>query len=80
MDFHLKNDVLWFKERLCVANITEHKKEVMKEAHNSTFTTYLGNTKMYHDMKAYFGWIRMKRVVANFVDRCLTSQRVKTEH
>ena len=72
MDFHLKNDVLWFKERLCVANITEHKKEVMKEAHNSTFIAYAVSTKMCHDMKTYFWWIGMKRDVVDFVARCLS--------
>ena len=52
----------------------------MKEVHNSTFTTYPGSTKMHNGMKTHFWWLGTKRDVVDFVARCLTCQRVKTEH
>jgi len=41
-DFHLKEGVLWHKGRLCVLDVVELNKEVMKEAHNSTSLLILG--------------------------------------
>jgi len=63
---------------LCVPNVMECKKDLMKEAHNSTFTTHIGSTKMYHDLKTLFWWTGMKRDMADFVAGCLTCKRKKT--
>ncbi|KAK6151020.1 hypothetical protein DH2020_015952 [Rehmannia glutinosa] len=35
---------------------------------------------MYKDLKQNYWWVNMKNQVAEFVARCLTCQRVKTEH
>jgi len=53
-DFHLKEDVFWYKGISCVPNVVELKREVMKESHNSNFTTHPRSTKMYHDLKTHF--------------------------
>jgi len=79
-DFALHGDMLWYYNRLCVPNVPNLRKELLKEAHDSTLTTHPGSTKMYHDLKAYFGWIWMKKDIADYVPRCLTCQKVKTEH
>jgi len=35
---------------------------------------------MYKDLKKYFWWDNMKRKIADYVDKCVTYQRVKVEH
>jgi len=60
--------------------LPELNKELLKEAHDSTIFTHHGSTKMYNDLKRHFWWIGMQRHIADYVARCLTSQRVKTEH
>jgi len=35
---------------------------------------------VYRDLKQYFWWGNMKREIAEYVDRCLTCQKVKQEH
>ena len=35
---------------------------------------------MYRDLKQYFWWDNMKREIAEYVDWCLTCQRIKAEH
>ena len=79
-EFSLKNGMLWFQDRLCVPNIFELKKEILKEAHDSTLMTHPGNTKMYQDLKRNHWWTGMKMEVAKYVARCLTCQKVKIEH
>ena len=61
-DFHLKDGVLLYIERLCMPYFAELKKEVMKEAHNSTFTIHPDSTKMYHNLKLIFGRSAQKQM------------------
>ena len=79
-EFTLKEGVLRFRGRLCVPKIDKLREELLKESHKSTLSTHPGSTKMYHDLKSLCWWPGMKKDIAEFVARCLTCQRVKTEH
>jgi len=72
--------VLKFRNRLCVCNDSELKNELLKESHDPALTTYPGSTNMYRDLKSHYWWSGMKKDIADYVARCLTCQRVKTEH
>ena len=52
-EFSIQNEVLWHGSRLFVPKIITLKKELLKEAHNSTLTTHPGGTKMHHDLKTH---------------------------
>jgi len=52
--FSIKNEVLWYGDRLCVPNVTALKKELLKKAHSSTLVVHFGSTKMYHDLKTHY--------------------------
>ena len=47
IDFIIENDVLKFGHRLCVPQVAELKDEIVREAHNTPYTMYLGSTKIY---------------------------------
>jgi hypothetical protein len=72
--------VLWYKGRICVANVKELKAKILCEAHESTYSIHPGGNKMYHDLKATYQWYGMKRHVTEYVALCDTCQRVKAEH
>jgi hypothetical protein len=55
------------------------KDEVLREAHESRFTTHPGSTKMYRDLKKYNWWPNMKREISEFMSNCGIYQ-VKIEH
>jgi len=76
-DFALREDVQWYHNRLCVPNAVNLRKELLKEAHNSTLTTHPGSTKMYHDPKIHFWWIGKKRDSADYVTRCQLVKRLR---
>ncbi|KAA0056645.1 ty3-gypsy retrotransposon protein [Cucumis melo var. makuwa] len=61
------DDGLTFKGRLCVAEDSAIKTELLTEAHNSPFTMHPGSTKVYQDLKSVYWWRNMKREVADFV-------------
>ena len=79
-DFTLKEGLLRYRGRLCAPRNAQLKKELLKESHDSTLSTHPGSTKIYRDLKSYYWWSGMKKDIAEYVARCLTCQRVKTEH
>ena len=79
-DFSLSDGVLRFKNRLCVANCPDLKRELLQASHASTFSTHPGSTKMYKDLKTHYWWLGMKKDIADYVAQCLTCQQVKAEH
>ena len=45
---------LLYQGRLCVPTIEDLRKEILMEAHNSSFAMHPGGTKMYQDLKQHF--------------------------
>ncbi|KAF8082285.1 hypothetical protein N665_0838s0001 [Sinapis alba] len=66
--------------RVSVPDDRNLKEEIMGQAHKSKFSVLPGATKMYHDLKRYYHWIRMKVDIAEWVSKCPTCHLVKAEH
>jgi hypothetical protein len=56
--------VVWFKDRLCVPDITSIQELILKEAHETPYSIHPGSEKMYQDLKKRFWWYGMKREIA----------------
>ena len=67
-------------QRMCVPEYGELKRDIIEEAHSSTYAMHPSSTKMYRTLKEHYWWNGMKKEIASFVSRCLTCQQVKTEH
>ena len=67
-------------QRLCVPDVGDVRREIMEEAHSSTYDMHPGSIKMYHTLKEHYWRKGMKRDIAEFVSRCLTCQQVKADH
>ena len=61
-----EDEVIRHGKRLWVPNEVGLMKEIIKEAHSSTYSIHPGSTKMYKDLKQHFWWINMKRDIAEF--------------
>jgi len=80
-DFRLdENSVLMFRDRVCVPDVLELKRQILDESHRSSLSIHLGATKMYQDLKRLFWWPGMKKEIAEFVYACLVCQKSKIEH
>jgi hypothetical protein len=80
-DFHEDAEgVVWFKDRLCVPDITSIRELILKEAHETAYSIHPGSEKMYQDLKKRFWWYGMKREIAEYVARCNSCQRIKAKH
>ena len=76
--FNVSNDgVLRFGNRLCVPNDFALKKEIVEEAHRTSYSVHPSSTKMYRDIRETYWWNNMKREIAQFVEQCLTCQQIK---
>ena len=60
-----------------VPHLTDLREEILREFHCSRFVVYLGDKKMYRDIRSQYYWNGMKRHVGDFVRRCLPCQQVK---
>lgn len=79
-DFRLEDEILYFRDRLCVPNVGHFKNQIMIEVHHTRYSMHPSSTKMYQNLRGRFWWNNMKREVAGFVARCLTCQKVKAKH
>ncbi|GKE65051.1 putative reverse transcriptase domain-containing protein, partial [Tanacetum coccineum] len=53
---------------------------IMNEAHKSKYSVHPGADKMYYDLRDRYWWPSIKKDIAEYVSRCLTFLKVKTEH
>jgi hypothetical protein len=72
--------MLWFRERLVVPRREALKKKILDEAHTLRYSIHLRSTKMYHDLRQLFWWMRMKREAARYVYECDTYRKVKADY
>ncbi|XP_057248255.1 uncharacterized protein LOC130590229 [Beta vulgaris subsp. vulgaris] len=81
-DFEIHEDgSLRMEGRWCIPEACEDLKlKIMEEGHNSPYSMHPGGDKLYKDLKKNFWWARMKLDIAEFVSKCLTCQKVKSEH
>jgi hypothetical protein len=42
---------IWFKNRICVPNVGDLRKTILREAHDSAYSIHPGSTNMYQDLK-----------------------------
>jgi len=81
VDFRLdENGVLMFPDRVCVSDVLELKKRILKEGNKSSLSIHPRETKMYQDLKRLFWWPGMKKNIAEFVYACLVCQKSKIKH
>ncbi|GJT27236.1 reverse transcriptase domain-containing protein [Tanacetum coccineum] len=52
----------------------------MDEAHKSKYFVHPGADKMYYDLRDRYWWPGMKKDIAEYVSKCLTCLKVKSEH
>jgi hypothetical protein len=71
---------LWFKDRLVVLKKGALKKKILDEAHASRYSIHPSSTKMYHDLRQQFRWIRMQCEIARYVLECDTCRKVKADY
>jgi len=75
-----KDDILRFKERICIPWSHVLRKMLLEEGHKSHLSIHPSMTKMYKDLKATFWLTGMKTNVADYVASCLVCQKAKIEH
>jgi hypothetical protein len=73
-------ETIWFRNRICMPDVGDLRKTILREAHDSACSIHPGSTKMYQDLKQWYWWYGMKRDVAAHVALCDTYHRVKAEH
>nr|GEW99066.1 putative reverse transcriptase domain-containing protein [Tanacetum cinerariifolium] len=71
---------IYFFDCIWIPSVGGVWKLIMDEAHTSRYSIHSGEDKMYYDLRDLYWWPGMKRNVAEYVSRCLTCSKIKTEH
>ncbi|GKD10693.1 putative reverse transcriptase domain-containing protein [Tanacetum coccineum] len=53
---------------------------IMHESHKSKYSIHPVLNKMYQDLKKLYWWPNMKAAISTYVNKCLTSAKVKAEY
>nr|GEU45154.1 putative reverse transcriptase domain-containing protein [Tanacetum cinerariifolium] len=67
------------KNQTCLPLFGNLRDLIMHEYHKSTYSIHPGSDKIYQDLKKLYCWPNMKAITAEYVGKCLTCSRVKTE-
>ncbi|GJU62272.1 putative reverse transcriptase domain-containing protein [Tanacetum coccineum] len=70
----------YFFDRIWIPSVGGVRKLIMDEAHTSRYSVHPGADKMYYDLRDLYWWPGMKRDIAEYVSRCLTCSKTKSEH
>ena len=62
--------MLRIMQKIVVPNQDGLHEFILKESHRATYMAHLRVQKMYANLKQIFFWARMKKDVANFVEKC----------
>nr|GEZ54350.1 putative reverse transcriptase domain-containing protein [Tanacetum cinerariifolium] len=64
---------IYFFDRIWIPSVGGVRKLIMDEAHTSRYSIHPGADKMYYNLRDLYWWPGMKRDIAEYVSRCLTS-------
>ncbi|GKD64208.1 putative reverse transcriptase domain-containing protein, partial [Tanacetum coccineum] len=71
---------LYLTKRIWVLVYSNLRTLIMKEAHTTKYSVHPGADKMYYDLRDLYWWPGMKKDIALYVSKCLTSSKVKAKH
>ena len=49
-----EDELLYYRDQVCVPNDSELKKFILEEAHSGSFAIHAGSMKMYQDLKTSY--------------------------
>ncbi|KAD0416723.1 hypothetical protein E3N88_44297 [Mikania micrantha] len=79
--FETKQDgVIYFQDRVWIPAVDELRTLILDVAHKTRYSIHPGADKMYQDLRSFYRWPGMKKVVATYVGKCLTCAKVKAGH
>lgn len=76
-DYDLKDGLIYFKNRLWLAEDSNLITKILEEYHNSVFGGHLGVDRTFHRIRNVFIWKGMRHSIKKFVDSCVNCQRMK---
>ncbi|GJS83479.1 putative reverse transcriptase domain-containing protein [Tanacetum coccineum] len=71
---------IYFFDRIWIPSVGGVRKLIIDEAHTTRYSVHPGADKMYYDLRDLYWWPGMKRDISDYVSKCLTCSKIKTEH
>ncbi|GJX61179.1 reverse transcriptase domain-containing protein [Tanacetum coccineum] len=71
---------LHYMDRIWIPLVGGVKTKIMDNAHKTRYSMHPRVDKMYYNLRDIYWWPSMKKEIAIYVSKCLTSAKVKAEH
>ena len=71
---------LRYQGRLCILDVGDLRRQILKETYDLRDSIHLGFTKMYHELREIYWLNALKSYIVGFVDKCPNSQQIKAKH
>ncbi|XP_070010536.1 uncharacterized protein [Nicotiana sylvestris] len=71
--------VMRLQGRICVSNVDGLRELILENAHSSQYSIHPCVTKMYHNLKQYYWWQKMKKDIVRLVGTNSTSASIRTK-
>ena len=78
--FEWRNDILWYKGRICLSPTSRFKTKVLIDSHDSLAAGHVGFFKTHYNVRQYFYWKGIYKDIQKYVAECDTCQRNKSEN
>jgi hypothetical protein len=75
-----EDEILMYRDTIYVPNIQEIEILVLREFHNVLYVGHLGYQKTIVVVKNQYYWLGMKKVVVDYIARCLEFLKIKVEN
>ncbi|GJT36822.1 reverse transcriptase domain-containing protein [Tanacetum coccineum] len=76
----ISDGTLYYLDRIWVPLKGDVRTLIIDEAHKSNYSVHPRDDNMYYDLRDRYWWPGMKKDIAEYVSKCLTCLKVKTEH
>lgn len=78
--FIIRDDLLYFKNRLVIPSHGSLKQKLLAEFHSSVQGGHAGFHRTFHRLASNVYWKNMRKDIRIFVAQCLVCQQIKTSH
>jgi hypothetical protein len=75
--FELADDLLFFKDRICIPNDAGLKSTILRELHDAPYSGHQGQKRTLDKVARAYFWPRMAHDVREYIRACLECQRNK---
>ena len=79
-DWNIKDDVLYFRNKIYVPDIDEIKQRILRLNHDHPLCAHPGIMNTYDYVRRSYYWPKMQKYITDYIHGCAICQQMKIQH